>query len=111
MRTILALTLSLLAAPAFAQTWQCFSGNVACAPGSPNCVCTPAVAPMALPSPVTTTPACPIMTYWNGFTCQVPAATTVPDPSYYLLQQQLLQQQLQRQQWQMEHHDHPDHPH
>ncbi|HXC76856.1 MAG TPA: hypothetical protein VNU19_07385 [Candidatus Acidoferrum sp.] len=104
MRTAIALLLSLLAGPAFAQTWQCFSGSVACAPGSPNCTCTQVLPqPMAVPAaPVV--PSCPVMTFWNGITCQVPAAPPV-DMSNYLLQQQLLQQQMQQermQEWQRE---------
>jgi hypothetical protein len=99
----IALALSLLAGPAMAQTWQCFSGAVACAPGSPNCTCTQVAQPLAAPiAPVA--PSCPVMTFWNGVTCQVPAAPAV-DMSAYLLQQQLLQQQLQQQrmqEWQHE---------
>jgi hypothetical protein len=100
MKIAIALVLSLLAGPAFAQTWQCFSGTVACAPGSPSCNCT-----QTLAAPVTpVVPTCPVMTFWNGVTCQVPAAPAV-DMSAYLLQQQLLQQQMQQQrmqEWQHE---------
>jgi hypothetical protein len=108
MRTILAVITAVLAmmGVAHAQTWQCFSGAVACAPGSPNCNCTqvPQPPPMAMAPAV---PTCPVMTFWNGITCQVPAAPAV-DTSFYqqqLLQQQLLQQQMQQermQEWQRE---------
>jgi hypothetical protein len=105
-KTALALILCLLAGPAFAQTWQCFSGAVACAPGSLNCTCTQVAQP--LPPPIApAVPSCPVMTFWNGITCQVPAAPAV-DTSFYqqqLLQQQILQQQMQQermQEWQRE---------
>jgi hypothetical protein len=118
MRTVLALILCLLTAPAMAQTWQCFSGSVACAPGSPNCTCTQvAQPPAAVLAPAPAVPSCPVMTFWNGVTCQVPAAPPV-DMSYYF-QQQLLQQQMQqqrqmewqREQWRAQHPDgdHGDH--
>jgi hypothetical protein len=101
----IALVLSLLAGPALAQTWQCFSGSVACAPGSPNCTCTPVAQPPLAPPTVPMTvapivPNCPIMSFWNGVTCQVPAAPAI-DPSWYYQQQLILQQQQeqQRQEW------------
>ena len=106
MKIALVLALSLFASSAFSQTWQCFSGSVACAPGSPNCNCT-----QVLPQPpvavAPAVPSCPVMTFWNGITCQVPAAPAV-DTSFYqqqLLQQQILQQQMQQermQEWQRE---------
>jgi len=104
-RAILALVLFFLASPATAQTWQCFSGSVACAPGSPNCTCTQVAQPSVAPAPPAV-PSCPVMTFWNGVTCQVPAPAV--DSSYYqqqLLQQQILQQQMQQQrmqEWQRE---------
>jgi hypothetical protein len=75
------LAATLFASPALAQQWQCFSGAVACAPGSPNCTCTQ-VQP---PPPVAAPPTCPVMTYWNGVTCVVPAPTFAPTfvPPYY----------------------------
>jgi hypothetical protein len=111
MKIAIALVLSLLVGPATAQTWQCFSGSVPCAPGSPSCNCTQTLATTSLPPAV---PACPAMTFWNGITCQVPAAPAV-DMSAYLLQQQLLQQQMQQQrmiEWQHEqwHQQHPGGP-
>jgi hypothetical protein len=100
---IAALAAVFFAAAAHAQTWQCFSGAVACAPGSPNCTCSQVpVAPPMMPMAAPIVPSCPVMTFWNGVTCQVPAAPAV-DTSYFL-QQQLLQQQQQQFQRQMEWH-------
>jgi hypothetical protein len=98
MKIILALLgLLFLGSAAMAQQWECFSGTVACAPGSPNCTCSQVAAPAAVPA-VPAAPACPPMTYWNGNTCQVvsvyiPPAPVIVNPYYW-------QHQL-----------HPDHPH
>jgi hypothetical protein len=69
--------------------------------------------PMAAPI----VPSCPVMTFWNGVTCQVPAAPAV-DTSYFLQQQLLNQQLIQQQQFQrqmemhrmMEHMQQPGQP-
>ena len=76
----LALLLLLLATPASAQQWQCFSGTdsagvlgeVACAPGSPNCKCTQVVQPVPVPPVAPNCAALAPGTFWNGVTCQVP---------------------------------------
>ena len=78
MRAALALILTLLAGPAFAQTQ----------------VVTPPPPP---PPPIVQAPACFPPSFWNGVTCQVPAAPAI-DPSWYYQQQLILQQQMQEQQ-------------
>ena len=101
MKYAIALILSLLATSAYAQSWQCFSGSVACAPGSPNCTCQQVQQPPVQAAP----PQCPVMTFWNGVTCQVPAAPPVIIPYYNPYQMNPYQE--------YQHHwgDHPDHPH
>jgi hypothetical protein len=103
MKYLLALALSLLASSTYAQTWQCFSGATACAPGSPNCTCTQAVQPP--PPPVQ--PQCPVMTYWNGVTCAVPAPAYNPYPPTFIPPYYNPYQGYGG--WQ--HHDDHDHPH